>query len=56
MNQDDEYSYNTADKFNLTAGNAGNIVVLIDGKVKGKAGKIRTSNWIFNYYHSNFNN
>lgn len=40
MTKDDEYSYKTADKFNLTAGNAGNIVVLIDGKVRGKAGKL----------------
>ena len=40
MTKDDEFSYMTTDEFTLTAGNAGNIVVLIDGKVRGKAGKL----------------
>ena len=40
MNQNDEYSYNLSKNFNLTAGNAGNIIVSIDGVVKGKVGKL----------------
>ena len=40
MNQNEEYSYNLSKNFNLTAGNAGNIVVSIDGVVKGKVGKL----------------
>jgi len=40
LTKDDEFSYMTTDEFTLTAGNAGNIVVLIDGKVRGKAGKL----------------
>ena len=40
MNQNDEYSYNLSENFNLTAGNAGNIIVSIDGVVKGKVGKL----------------
>ena len=39
MNNGDEYSYRLFDNFFLTAGNAGNIMILIDGVVKGKAGK-----------------
>ena len=39
MNKGDEYSYNLSDNFNLTAGNAGNIVIFIEGIPKGKAGK-----------------
>ncbi len=39
MNQGDEYTYNAQEKLNLTAGNAGNIIVSFDGVVKGKAGK-----------------
>ena len=40
MNQDEEYSYNLSKNLNLTAGNAGNIIVAIDGVVKGKVGKL----------------
>ena len=40
MNQNEEYSYNLSNNFNLTAGNAGNIIVSIDGVVKGKIGKL----------------
>lgn len=39
MNIGDEYTYNISENLNLTAGNAGNIIISIDGKVKGKAGK-----------------
>tara|TARA_Y100000590_G_C15502874_1_gene932317 strand:+ start:45 stop:908 length:864 start_codon:yes stop_codon:yes gene_type:complete len=35
----DEYNYSLDDKYTVTAGNAGNIIVLIDGKVMGKLGK-----------------
>ena len=40
MNQNEEYSYNLSKNFNLTAGNAGNIIVSIDEVVKGKVGKL----------------
>ena len=40
MNQDEEYSYSLSKNLNLTAGNAGNIIVAIDGVVKGKVGKL----------------
>ena len=40
MNQNDEYAYNLSKNLNLTAGNAGNIIVSIDGVVKGKVGKL----------------
>ncbi|MDC0192057.1 DUF4115 domain-containing protein [Alphaproteobacteria bacterium] len=40
MNQNEEYTYNLSKNFNLTAGNAGNIIVSIDGLVKGKVGKL----------------
>ncbi|MDC0037997.1 DUF4115 domain-containing protein, partial [Alphaproteobacteria bacterium] len=40
MNQNEEYSYNLSKNFNITAGNAGNIIVSIDGVVKGKVGKL----------------
>ena len=40
MNQGEEYSYNLSKNLNLTAGNAGNIIVTIDGVVKGKVGKL----------------
>ncbi len=40
MNQNEEYTYNLSKNFNLTAGNAGNIIVSIDGIVKGKVGKL----------------
>ena len=39
MNQGDEYTYKASRNIFLTAGNAGNIIVLYNGKVKGKAGK-----------------
>ena len=39
MNENDEYSYSIADNYRLTAGNAGNILVLINDKTRGKAGK-----------------
>ena len=39
MNQGDEYTYNISENLSLTAGNAGNIIISLDGKVKGKAGK-----------------
>lgn len=40
MNQGDEYSYNLSDNLNLTAGNAGNIIISLNGVVKGKVGKV----------------
>ena len=40
MNQNEEYSYYLSKNLNLTAGNAGNIIVSIDGVVKGKVGKL----------------
>ena len=40
MNKGDEYSYNISDNLNLTAGNAGNIIILINNNVVGKAGKL----------------
>ena len=39
MNKDEEHSYSVADNFALTAGNAGNILVLINGNARGKVGK-----------------
>ena len=39
MNIGDEYTYNISENLSLTAGNAGNIIISIDGIVKGKAGK-----------------
>ena len=39
MNQDEEFSYELNFNYNITAGNAGNILVLIDGEVRGKIGK-----------------
>ena len=39
MDKDEEFSYELSLKYNITAGNAGNILVLIDGDVKGKIGK-----------------
>ena len=40
MSKNEEYSYNLSKNFNLTAGNAGNIIVSIDEVVKGKVGKL----------------
>ncbi|MDP7196796.1 MAG: DUF4115 domain-containing protein, partial [SAR202 cluster bacterium] len=39
MSVDEEYAYSVADNFTLTTGNAGNILVLINGNVRGKVGK-----------------
>ena len=39
MNLNDEYTYSAYDNYKITTGNAGNLIVLIDGKVKGKLGK-----------------
>ena len=40
MEKNEEYNYNISEKFTVTAGNAGNIIVLIDNNVRGKIGKI----------------
>ena len=39
MEKDEEFSYELNLNYNITAGNAGNILVLIDGDVRGKIGK-----------------
>ena len=39
MDKDEEFSYDLKLNYNITAGNAGNILVLIDGDVRGKIGK-----------------
>ena len=39
MSADEEYSYSVADNFTLTTGNAGYILVLINGNARGKVGK-----------------
>ena len=39
MVKDEEFSYDLKLNYNITAGNAGNILVLIDGDVKGKIGE-----------------
>tara|TARA_A100001011_G_scaffold367285_1_gene420561 strand:+ start:73 stop:861 length:789 start_codon:yes stop_codon:yes gene_type:complete len=39
MDKDEEFSYELKLNYNITAGNAGNILVLINGDVKGKIGK-----------------
>ncbi len=39
MDKDEEFSYEIKLNYNITAGNAGNILVLIDGEVRGKIGK-----------------
>ena len=39
MDKDEEFSYQLNLNYNITAGNAGNILVLIDGDVRGKIGK-----------------
>ena len=39
MEKDEEYSYGSNLGYNITAGNAGNILVLIDNDVRGKLGK-----------------
>jgi len=39
MSKNDEYSYDMLTNYSITSGNAGNILVLINQKVKGKIGK-----------------
>ena len=39
MEKDEEYSYDISLKYNITTGNAGSILVIIDDKVRGKIGK-----------------
>ena len=39
MDKDEEFSYELELNYNITAGNAGNILVLINGDVRGKIGK-----------------
>ena len=39
MEKNEEYSYDINLGYNITAGNAGNIIVIIDNNVKGKIGK-----------------
>jgi len=39
MDKDEEFSYDLNLNYNITAGNAGNILVLIDGQIRGKIGK-----------------
>ena len=39
MDKDEEFSYQINLNYNITAGNAGNILVLIDDEVRGKIGK-----------------
>jgi len=39
MDKDEEFSYELSLKYNITAGNAGNILVLIDGDIRGKIGR-----------------
>ena len=39
MDKNEEFSYELKFNYNITAGNAGNILVLIDGDVRGKIGK-----------------
>ena len=39
MSKGEEYAYFDADNFTLTTGNAGNILVLINGNTRGKIGK-----------------
>ena len=39
MDKDDEYSYNLSKILYLTVGNAGNLIISIDGMIRGKAGK-----------------
>ena len=39
MDKDEEFSYELKLNYNITSGNAGNILVLIDNEVRGKIGK-----------------
>ena len=40
MSKKDEFSFKISENLNLTTGNAGNIIILVDGVVIGKGGKI----------------
>ncbi len=40
MSKKDEFSFKISENLNLTTGNAGNIIILVDGVAKGKVGKI----------------
>ena len=40
MDENEEYSYAINSQYNLTAGNAGNILVLIDNNLRGRIGKL----------------
>ena len=39
MEKDEEFSYSNTLNYNITAGNAGNILIIIDDEVRGKIGK-----------------
>ena len=39
MEKDEEFSYSNTLNYSITAGNAGNILIIMDGEVLGKAGK-----------------
>ena len=39
MNKGDEYTYNMSLGYQVTAGNGGNIMVILDSIVRGKIGK-----------------
>ena len=39
MEKNEEFSYSNSLNYSITAGNAGNILILINGEVYGKAGK-----------------
>ena len=39
MNSNEGYTYSVYDNYKITTGNAGNLIISIDGKVKGKLGK-----------------
>ena len=39
MNKDEEFTYLIKDNYVLTAGNAGNILILINQEARGKVGK-----------------
>jgi len=39
MKKNDEYSYFLNDQYSITTGNAGNLIIIIDGEVQGKLGK-----------------
>ena len=39
LKKNEEYSYFLGDNYSITTGNAGNLIIFIDGEVKGKLGK-----------------